>query len=109
MVTAICINDKNMPKDFPSSKWVKEHNLYHITHVWYHPNQGYLSVSVREINLDGMKPYNAFRIERFAIPQSDITKLIDLMRACGEMNEINIEEQINKLFDHQRELEPEDL
>lgn len=105
MIETICINDSNKPDEFPSSKWVKQNNLYTITHVWFHPRQNCLSVSVREINLDGMEPYNAFRIERFAIFQKDIEKLIELMKACGEMNEIDIDHQISKLFEPKEKLE----
>ena len=103
MIETLCINDKNMPPDFPSNKWVKQHNLYTITHVWYHPRQKCLSVSVREINLDGMEPYNAFKIERFAILKSHIPALVELMKACGEMNNVNIEDMIKEMTEGQLE------
>ena len=87
-VRAVCINDKDRPKEIPVEKWIKEGEVYHIKHVYNMAKQGMiLGVSLWEINLKGCDPYNAFRMSRFAIDINDLEKLMELMKACSDLSD----------------------
>ena len=66
MVACICIDDSKKPNIIPKDKWVIKGNKYHITHVYYHPNQGIRGCSLYERPLDeSCKPYETFKLSRF--------------------------------------------
>jgi hypothetical protein len=97
MVKCICINDKNKPAEIPSSKWVKAEEDYHITHVYYHPNQGIQGCSLYEKPLgEDCAPYETFRLSRFAISVDDLEKLIELIKNCTELNYLDIQALIKE-------------
>lgn len=105
MIQAICINDKNKPEDFPSGKWVKKNNLYHITYVWWHPIQKVMGVSLKEINLDNVPKYDSFNISRFGIMKKDLEAFIELAKACTEMNDIDFNQMIEEVTTETKEVE----
>lgn len=95
-VKCFCINDKNKPKEIPASKWVKNKNPYHITHIFYHHEQKIQGVELAEIFLDGScKPYESFMLTRFAIPIDELEKFIKMLEDCTQLND----EDLGKLVD----------
>lgn len=93
MVKCICINDRDKPSVIPKSKWVEMDKEYTITHVYFHANQenGIQGVSLYEIYLDeSCSPYETFKLSRFAISINDLNKLIELIKNCTELNDLDI-------------------
>lgn len=95
MIKTKCINNSNRPNDFPISKWLKKDKEYHITHVYYHPEQQIQGVEISEINMKDCYPYVSFKINRFAIAIEDLEKLLELIKDCNNLSDIDID--INKL------------
>lgn len=98
MVRCICTDSSKKPKQIPKSKWIVANEMYKITHVFYHPNQGIQGVSIYEKPLDeSCAPYESFRLSRFSIPLDDINKFIELLKNCTDLNDIQIQELINSV------------
>ena len=67
-VKCICIDDKKKPSIIPDSKWIKEGEVYHITHIFIQKLQGDIQgCEIAETDISQYKPYNCFRLDRFAI------------------------------------------
>jgi len=99
MVKCICINDENKPSVIPKSKWIVKDKEYTITHVYFHKNQesGIQGVSLYEIFLDeSCSPYETFKLSRFAININDLNKLIELIKNCTELNDLDITKLIEE-------------
>ena len=95
-VRCICIDDKNKPNEIPTSRWIKHKEIYHITHIYYHPIQNVKSVLLKEVSLDSScAPYEAYILNRFAIFKEDLDKFKALIKQCNDLSEINI----NKLLE----------
>jgi hypothetical protein len=98
MVRCICIDSKNRPHEIPKSMWIKTDELYKITHIFYHPNQGIQGVSIYEKPLDETcAPYESFRLSRFAILIEDLDKFIELIKSCTDLNDVQIEELMTEI------------
>ena len=97
MIACICINDKHRPREIAESKWIKKGEQYRITHVFYHPNQGIQGVSLYEKPLDEFcHPYVSFGMFRFAIKSDDLQKLIELMKDCTSLNDIDVQQLLEE-------------
>lgn len=91
MVACICIDDSKKPNIIPKSKWIINGDKYHITHVYYHPNQGISGVSLYEKPLDeSCQPYETFKLSRFAIDIKDLESLIELIKDCTELDNVDV-------------------
>lgn len=98
MIPCICINDQNRPKEIPANKWVQKEKKYHITYVYWHPKQKIQGVDLAEIELDEKcLPYQTFKINRFAIPLSELENFITLCKECTNMNSVDIHSLIEEL------------
>lgn len=97
MIKTKCINDSNRPEDFPANKWLKKDNEYHITHVYYHISQGISGCELAEINMNDTKPYASFKIDRFAFSVDDLEKLLELIKDCNDLSDVDID--VNKLIE----------
>ena len=96
MIPAICINDSNKPNEVDVNEWVVKGNKYTIKHIYYHPNQGIQGVELKEIRLtDKSKPYETYSLHRFGIPIDKLKDLIELIKNCTELNDVDI----NKLIE----------
>lgn len=97
MVNCICINDENRPVQIPIEKWVKKDDQYRITHVYFHPKQGIQGCTLYEKPLDETcKPYETFKLSRFAIHLEDLPAFIELCKMCTELNDVEIKELIEE-------------
>lgn len=99
MIPCICIDDANRPESIPTSKWVKKGEEYHITHVYIHLLQegGIQGVSLYEKPLDeSCAPYESFRITRFAFTEEGLKRLIELMKLCSELDDVDIQKLIEE-------------
>ena len=77
--------------------WIKKEETYHITHIYYHPNQGIQGCSLYEKPLgEDCAPYESFKLSRFAISADDLEKLIELIKNCTELNDIDIKTLIEE-------------
>jgi hypothetical protein len=98
MIKAVCVNDSNRPDAIPISKWVKKGEIYTIIHVSVHTlQQGLQGVQLSEIHLDeSCFPYEAFKLSRFAINVKDIPNLIELIKNCSELNDVDIQKLLTQ-------------
>jgi len=97
-IRAICINDNNKPKEIHPERWISFDKQYHITHVYYHPNQGIQGVELKEVKLtEEDHPYESYRLDRFGILKEDIEKFKELMKLCTDLNDFDI----NKLIEQE--------
>ena len=90
-VRAICLNDSKRPKVIPLNKWVVKDKEYHITHIFYHYEQGIQGCELAEIQLDeSCTPYESFALSRFGIYKEDLEKFMQMLRDCTELNDVEI-------------------
>ncbi len=91
MIECICINDIGKPTVIPIDKWVVKGNKYHITHIGSTLGTSILCVTLSEISLgEKYYPYEGFRLDRFAFNKESAIKLLELMKKCSELNDVNI-------------------
>lgn len=89
-VRCVCIDDKNKPKEIPSSKWVKEGNIYHISHIFIMKNQdGIQGVELAEFDISMHEPYNCYRLTRFGIDVEDLRNLAEMLKHCDDLNQFS--------------------
>ena len=102
MIKCICVNDANMPKDFPNpAKWVKAKQEYHVHNILFIVRSGVLGVQLEEIDLTDCNPYLFFSIERFAFREEDrglIQALIEQSKDIHEDDQADVLEKIKKLL-----------
>lgn len=96
-VECVCIDAKNKPKKIPLNKWISEGVQYSIIHIGTSVNRKIPTCTLQEVQLDeSCKPFDGFRLDRFAFTEEGFVKLLELMKACTELNEFNIEELIEE-------------
>lgn len=84
-VEAICINDKNRPKQIPENKWVKLGQKYSIIYTVLVLPQRKVGATLAEIELDdSCLPYEYFLLNRFGFTEENLKKLIELIKECTE-------------------------
>ena len=98
MIDCICIDDSNRPKEIPADKWIKKDEDYKITHVYIHVNQGGIQgVTLYEKPLDeSCKPYESFKLSRFAIHKDDLLAFIELCKSCAELDNVDVMQLIEE-------------
>lgn len=97
-IPCVCVDDIGKPLEIPSSKWVKEGEKYHITHVYHQYQQnGIKGVELYEFDISNCVPYNCYRLDRFAFTEEGLLMLIELMNQCTELNNIDISSIVEKL------------
>lgn len=90
-VKAICIDDKNKPKEIPAEKWVKIGETYNINHIYIMVNQDNIKgCELEEFDITMYKPYNCYRLSRFAVRIEDLDDLLALTLQCNELNDVDI-------------------
>jgi hypothetical protein len=105
MIPCICIDDTAKPGPIPFKQWVIRDNRYHITHVFFHPNQQVQGVELKEVKLGPeASPYETYRITRFGFTQENFQLLIQMMKDCSKLNEVDIK----KLLEEVEVMEEED-
>lgn len=93
-VECLCIDSSNRPEEILPQNWISRLMVYHITHVYYYPKQGIQGVLLEEVNTKCIK-YDSYRLTRFAFTEESFKDLVELMKACTELNEVDI----NKLLE----------
>lgn len=74
----ICINDKDRPNEVPLNRWIKLNEEYTITKIMIMKTQGNIGgVKLAEINNDDLFPWTYFRLDRFAVNEKELEKLIE--------------------------------
>ena len=96
MIECICIDSKNKPKEIPLGKWIQEGFKYHITYIQYYPNQGIQGCTLYEISLKGCFPYTAFSLSRFAVTKENLALLMEMIKDCHELNNLDVLELIKE-------------
>lgn len=98
-VRAICVDDKNKPKEIPQDKWVKKDQPYTITNVFVMRNQECIQgCEIAEHDISRYAPYNCYRLSRFAILVEDLPILFEMIRTkngLGDMADIDIQKLID--------------
>ena len=97
MVRAVCIDSSNKPVEVPSSHWVVQDQIYHITYIYWMVSQNFKGCDLKEIDLSDHKPYNCFRLDRFAIFQEDLQLFIEMLQTCTQMNSIDIQQLVDSI------------
>lgn len=95
-VACLCINGKNRPVEILPQNWINEGTEYHITHIFYHVNEKIQGVLLEEVQTRSEK-YISYRIDRFAFRKKDFEKLIELMKLCTELNEVDIKKLLEEI------------
>lgn len=91
MIPCICIDSSNKPSEIYLGEWINKEAHYHITHVYYHPEQGIQGCELREVKLtDKSKPYVSYKLSRFGVTKENFAALIKMMKNCSELNSIDI-------------------
>lgn len=86
-IQVICINDKHRPNEIPTSRWIKEGEIYHIIQIdKLNAQGGIYGCKLEEINNDDLTPYEYFRLDRFALPaflvdEEEVLNKIDIKEA----------------------------
>jgi hypothetical protein len=96
-VECICLDAKNKPEIIPDSLWIVEGQKYNITYIWWMINQGLQGCDLAELNISAYVPYNCFRLDRFGFTEENLLKLIELMKMCTEMKDIDIDKIVEGL------------
>ena len=97
-VKCICVNDKNCPIEISPQKWIKKDNEYSITHIYYHYQQGLQGAELAEIELTEENfPYQSFALNRFAFTKEELEKLMQMIKDCTELNDIELRHLIEEL------------
>ncbi len=74
-VEVVCIDDRNIPSDIPSSKHVKKGEKYTIVNVIKCNSQGGVMCAIlEEIDMSSCAPYLGYSLDRFAPPTPDLVK-----------------------------------
>lgn len=101
-VEVICINDKNMPSDFPSGHWIKEGEIYHVVEAMKMARQkGVYGFVLEEIKLPEDSKYDSFDSRRFAlvIRENDLADEIERSLnediGSGKIKELEEEQILN--------------
>lgn len=99
-IRAICVNDADKPKEIPSEKWPVKGRMYHITWILNQIGQpGVLKgCELKEFDISMHAPYNCYRLDRFAVPLSDLEALFELMKRCTSMNDDAINSALDCLI-----------
>ena len=94
MVECVCINDRERPAQIPEQDWIKEKEKYHITHVYIMKNQkGIQGVDIWEKPLSETNaPYLHFRANRFGVHEKDLQALMELIKNCNDLNDLDLTE-----------------
>lgn len=97
IVRAVCVNDADKPNEIPLSKWVVKEEIYHIIEISNHPLQGGIhGCKLQEVNLNGCEPFEYYKLDRFAIFEEDLEKFMELLKACTELNDLDIDKLIKQ-------------
>ena len=97
-IPCICVDDKHKPLEIPFCKWVVKGQEYHITHVYNNIHQnGIKGVELFEHDISECLPYNCYRLDRFAFTEENLKKLIEMMKDCTELNNVDISSIVEKL------------
>lgn len=91
MIKCICIDAKAKPRIIPAEKWVVEKQTCHITHIGTTMGGKVVACTLQEINLGKeYYPYEGFNIMRFSFDEKDLPALIELMRQCAELKNVDL-------------------
>lgn len=86
MISCICINDKNRPKEIPPSKWIKQDEEYHVIYTVTVLPQKQLAFHLAEISLDECcVPFEYFLANRFAFTEENLLLLMELIKDCSDV------------------------
>jgi hypothetical protein len=98
MIECICVNSKDKPKEINLSEWIQEGFKYHITHVFIQRNQGNIQgVHLKEVKLTvKSKPYETYKMSRFGILEVNMPVLIEMIKTCSELDNIDISKLIEE-------------
>lgn len=100
MIKSICINNKNKPPQIPDNLWVKQDEQYTITYIYrsLNPNSfDELMVDLKEIKMDSScKPYEFYRLNRFAISADSLEEFILMCKTTAEFNDFEIEKLLEE-------------
>jgi len=96
-VECYCINDNCKPNEIPQSKWLVKDNKYHIQHIFYHPQQGIQGCEIVEHDISDCFPYVSYRLDRFAFTEENLLKLLQMIKDCSSLNDIEVQHLIKDL------------
>jgi hypothetical protein len=107
-IRALCIDDSNRPNEIPLAKWPVKGKWYHIIHIYMMVFQEMVQgCELSEFDISGCAPYNCYRLSRFAIHEDDIGKLIELIKACADMNGMkgfDVQKYVDDLETHKNDV-----
>ena len=96
-VKCTCIDDTFRPNEINIARWVKKGKQYHINHVFYHPQQGVQGVELVEFDISDCFPYVSYRLTRFGFDKENLLKLLQMIKDCSSLNDIEVQHLIKDL------------
>lgn len=89
MVKCICINDSEKSKFIDAKEWIEKGKEYTIIFISFHPNQGNIQgCLLAEVSLtEKSKPFEYYKLSRFAIRLEYIKAFYELAKDCSEMDD----------------------
>lgn len=98
-IKCACIDDTFRPNEIPLSRWVVKGQQYHINHVFYHVHQGIQGVELVEHDISDCFPYTSYRLTRFGFDKENLVKLLEMIKDCSELNDIEVKDLIKDLVE----------
>lgn len=96
-IRLVCIDDKDIPKEIPSSKHVKKDNEYTLLFVYWMPNQKCQGFELAEIEFgEDCGDYICYRGNRFAIRFEDLEAFLQMCKDCSGLDDLNIEQVLEE-------------
>ena len=97
MIKVKCINDKDKSKFIHPTEWIVKDKEYHIIYISWHPQQRCNGCLLSEVTLtEKSKPFEYYRMDRFAIPVESLEDLLELAKNCADLGDINIDELLKE-------------
>lgn len=93
----VCINDSDKPEEVHPEEWIVKGKEYEITHVYYHELQLIQGVLLKEVKMTKRsEPYCSYKLSRFAVTLENFRNLIQMMKDCSELNEVDIKKLLRE-------------
>lgn len=102
MVKALCINNKNKPKEISNSFWLEEGKTYTIEYIYrsLNPNSfNELMVELKEVKMDNScLPYQYYSLKRFGINVDDLEEFMMLCKTTAQFNDLEVAKLVEEFL-----------
>lgn len=101
-ISAICINNKNKPKEIAEKFWIKKGQQYTIEYIYrsLNPNSfDELMVELKEVKMDNScLPYQYYSLKRFAIDINSLEEFMMLCKTTAQFNDLEVTKLVEEFL-----------